>query len=86
MAEPANSPCVGYAFKPTKKLNHDILGFLNKSKTTGHCGFPLTNLHSGECVYYVPKSNPANYFDSFYVCSKNLQNSNSVIVIHHLET
>jgi hypothetical protein len=29
-------------------MNHDILGFLNKSKLTGHCGFVLANLHSVE--------------------------------------
>jgi hypothetical protein len=36
------------AFKPTKKLVHDILSFLNKSKTLGSDGFPLGNLQ------YVP--------------------------------
>jgi len=54
------SQCADCIFKSTKKLNHDILGWLNKSKTAGHCIFPLTNLHSGESVYYVPKSNLSN--------------------------
>ena len=37
------------------KLIHDILGLLIKPKTPGHCEFPLTNLHSGESVCYVPE-------------------------------
>jgi hypothetical protein len=35
-------------------LNHDILGFLNQSKTPGHCGFPLANLQSAESLHFVP--------------------------------
>jgi hypothetical protein len=35
---------VDCTLKYTKKLNHYTLGSMNKSKTTGHCGFPLTNL------------------------------------------
>jgi hypothetical protein len=31
-----------------------MLGSLDKSKTPGHCMFPLTNLHSGESVDFVP--------------------------------
>ena len=23
----------------------------------GHCGFPLTNLHSGESIHFVPEEN-----------------------------
>jgi hypothetical protein len=41
-------------------MGSKCLDLLNKSKTAGHCGFPLTNLHSGGSVYCVPKSNPAN--------------------------
>jgi hypothetical protein len=44
------------------QLIHDkggikMLGFLNKSKTPGHCIFPLANPHSGESLHSVPKSN-----------------------------
>ena len=44
------------------QLIHDkggikMLGFLNKSKTPGHCIFPLANPHSGESLHCVPKSN-----------------------------
>ena len=35
-------------------MNHDILGFLNKSKTPDRCGFPLANLQSAESIYCVP--------------------------------
>ena len=51
----------GLHFQTHPKLNHDILGFLNKSKTAGHCGFPLTNLHSGESVYCLPKPTILRY-------------------------
>jgi hypothetical protein len=37
-----------------------MLGSLDKSKTPGHCMFPLTNLHSGESVDFVPESNSSN--------------------------
>jgi hypothetical protein len=35
-------------FQTHPKMNHDILGLLDKSKTPGRCGFPLANPHSGE--------------------------------------
>jgi len=60
------------------QLIHDkggikMLGFLNKSKTPGHCIFPLANPHSGESVYYVPESNPLNHLILLCICSGNTQ-------------
>ncbi len=46
-----------YFFKSTKKLYSEILGFLNKPKTPGHCGFPLANLHFELSMDYVPEEN-----------------------------
>jgi hypothetical protein len=34
-----------------------MLGSLDKSKTPGHCMFPLTNPHSAESLYFVPDEN-----------------------------
>jgi hypothetical protein len=51
---------VDCAFKSTKKLNHGILGLLSKSKTTGHCGFPLANLQKGPRLGFAPESKPFN--------------------------
>jgi hypothetical protein len=34
-------------FKSTKELNHDILGSLDKSKTSGHGRFHRANPHKG---------------------------------------
>ena len=45
------------AFKSTKKLNRDILGWLDKPKVPGNCRFLLSNPHSAESVYFVPQSN-----------------------------
>ena len=47
-------------FKTTKKSDNVILDWLNKSKTTGHCGFPLANLHFELSVGFVPELNPLN--------------------------
>ena len=60
-----------FAFKPTKKLNHDILGSLNKSKTPSHCRFPLSNLHKGQSLHIVPISNLVNKLILLYICSAN---------------
>ena len=46
------SQCFDCPFKSAIKLDHDILGFLNKSKTPGHCGFPLANPHKGQSLHY----------------------------------
>jgi hypothetical protein len=37
-----------------------MLGSLDKSKTPGHCVFPLANPHSDQSRDFVPKSNPLN--------------------------
>ena len=58
---------------PPKKLDHDILDSLNKPKTSGHCGFPLANLHSAESLHCVP--NPANILNLLYICLVNLKSS-----------
>jgi hypothetical protein len=42
------------AFKSTKKVNHDILGSLDKPTNPWNCGFPLANPHSGESLHSVP--------------------------------
>jgi len=43
------SPLAVAAIKEsTKKLNHDILGSLDKPIVPDHCGFPLANPHSGQ--------------------------------------
>ena len=44
---------VDWTFKSTKKLDLDVSGSLNQSKTTGHCGFPMTNLQSVSIVDYL---------------------------------
>ena len=41
-------------FKSTKKLNHDILDSVDKSKNFSNCMFPLANLQSAESLYCVP--------------------------------
>ncbi len=43
----------GLHFQIHQKLNHDILGWLNKPKIPGYGGFPLANLHSVESLYFV---------------------------------
>jgi hypothetical protein len=35
-------------------MNPDISGLLDKSKTLGHCGFPLANPNSAASLYFVP--------------------------------
>jgi hypothetical protein len=35
-------------------LHHEILDSLDKSKTPGHCGFPLANLYFELSVDIVP--------------------------------
>ena len=50
-----SSHCVECSFKSNRKLNHDILDSLDKSKTPGHCRFPLTNLQKGPMIDFVPK-------------------------------
>ena len=50
-----------------------MLGSLDKSKTPGHCGFPLTNLHFAESVDVVPKSNLFKQLKLFCICSWNTQ-------------
>ena len=50
------SHCMECSFKSNRKLNHDILNSLTKSKLPGHCRFPLTNPHSVESVDFVPPS------------------------------
>jgi len=67
------SRCLDFTFKSTRKLDRDNLDLLDKPKTAGHCDFPLTNLHSGESVYYVPESNISNQLNSLYICSGNTQ-------------
>jgi hypothetical protein len=48
-------------------LNHDILDWLNKPKIPGHCGFPLTNPHSGESLHFVPDENIGKYSEGMYI-------------------
>jgi hypothetical protein len=50
-----------------------MLGFAEQPKTPGHCGFPLTNPHSGESVYIVPQSNPTNNLILWCICFGNLK-------------
>ena len=51
---PFYSQIVDCSFKSTKKLNNNILGWLNKSKTLGPYGFPLVYPHIGAILYCVP--------------------------------
>ena len=62
-----------YFFKSAQKMDRDNLDLLEKSKTSGHCGFPLANLHSGESVDFVPESNQVNKLILLYICSTNPQ-------------
>ena len=64
--------CVDCTFKPTRKLDRDILCLLNQSKTPGRCGFPLANPQKGLSRDFVPKSMIAKYINLFYICSGNL--------------
>jgi len=50
------SQYVDYAIKSIKKLDWDILDLLDKSKTLGHCGFPLANPQKMPMIYFVPES------------------------------
>lgn len=69
----AHQTAVDCAFKSTKKLKQDILGWLNKPNTPGFCGFPLTNLHKWPVVDFVPQSNPVNTLNLLCICTVNLK-------------
>jgi hypothetical protein len=54
------------------------MDLLNKSKTSGPCGFPLTNLHLAESVDYGPspkvledRKDIAYYINEFSICTKH---------------
>ena len=55
-----------------------MISLQNKSKTPGHCGFPLANPHSGESLHFVPISNPDNTLILLCICFANLK------FVHHL--
>ena len=67
-------------FKTTKKSDNVILDWLNKSKTTGHCGFLLTNLQSTESLYFVPDENIMNDLEELRIRRSNLNFLGSDIV------
>jgi hypothetical protein len=52
-----SSQYVDCFFQSAKKLNHEILGWLDKSKIPGHCGFPLANPQYGSSLDFVPDDN-----------------------------
>ena len=60
-------------FKSTIKLVRDILAFLNKYKTPGQCGFPLTNPQKGSSLGFVPQSNLLNCLKLYYIFSGKAQ-------------
>jgi len=64
---------VDCAFKPTKKLSHDILDLLNKPKIVRSCIFPLANLYFEQSGDYVPESKLLNPLISLCICSGNSQ-------------
>ena len=51
----------------------------NKPKTHGHCGFPLTNLHSGESMCYVPGDNIGKNLEELCIRRVNLKYLNNDI-------
>jgi len=67
ISDPSISQCVDYSFKLTKKFNYYTLGSLNKPTIPGNGIFSLTVPHSAECLYCVPKSNPANKLILLYI-------------------
>ena len=60
ISESFDSQGVDCAFKSTQELSRDILGWPNKSKIPGHCGFPLANPQFGQSRDFVPESNLLN--------------------------
>jgi hypothetical protein len=61
-------------------LNHGILDFLNKSKTPGFCGFPLTNLQKGLIGDFVPDENIMHDLAGLCIRRSNLNFLGSDIV------
>ena len=73
------SQYVNYAFKSTKKLNHDILGSLNKFKLPGYCIFPLSNPHYAPGLDCVPDDNMGKNLEELCIRRGNLKYLNKDI-------
>jgi hypothetical protein len=53
----------GLHFQIHKKLNHDILGWLNKYKALRHCGFPLANPQFDQSIDFL-----SQIYSIFWIC------------------
>lgn len=67
------SPVIDCTLKYTKKFDRYILGFLDKSKMPGRCGFPLANLYQGASLHIVPTPTVTEDSQIFHIASTNLQ-------------
>ena len=65
---------------PTKKLDYDVVGLLNKSTTSSHCGFALANLQSVSIVDYVPDENIGKNLEGLCIRRSNLKYIDGEIV------
>ncbi len=54
-------------------MGSKCLDLLNKSKTAGHCGFPLTNPQSISVVGFVPNENIGKNLEGLCIRRANLK-------------